>query len=53
MREAPSRTLMEAAWEAGASIRAYDPQAAEEAERIYGDRPDLVLCKSAESKRCS
>jgi len=48
MREAASRVFMEAAWESGAKIRAYDPQAAEEAQRIYGDRPDLVLCDSAE-----
>src|SRR6056297_3342953 len=49
MREAPSRTLMEALWAAGAKVRAYDPQAAEETHRIYGDRADLVLCKSAEA----
>jgi UDPglucose 6-dehydrogenase len=39
---------MEAAWAAGATIRAYDPQAAGEARRIYGEREDLVLCQSAE-----
>ena len=43
MREAPSRVLMEALWAAGASVRAYDPQAMEEAQRIYGDRDDLTL----------
>ena len=48
MREASSRVLMEALWEAGASVRAYDPVASEEAGRIYGDRADLVLCGSAE-----
>jgi UDPglucose 6-dehydrogenase len=47
MREASSRTLMEALWEAGAKVRAYDPKAREETHRIYGERPDLVLCKSA------
>lgn len=46
MRAAPSRTLMEAVWEAGGSIRAYDPEALREAHRIYGDRKDLVLCDS-------
>ena len=46
MREASSRVLMEALWEAGASVRAYDPEAAEETRRIYGDRPDLVICPS-------
>jgi UDPglucose 6-dehydrogenase len=47
MREAPSRVLMEAVWAAGGRIRAYDPEAMEEARRIYGERPDLVLCDSA------
>jgi len=46
MREAPSRTLMEALWQAGASVRAYDPEAMSEAQRIYGERHDLVLCKT-------
>jgi UDPglucose 6-dehydrogenase len=44
MREAPSRTLMEALWQAGARVRAFDPVAMDEARRIYGDRADLVLC---------
>jgi UDPglucose 6-dehydrogenase len=48
MREAASRVLMEALWAAGASVRAYDPVAREEAARIYGDRADLVLCKQAD-----
>jgi len=47
MREAPSRTIMEMLWKAGAKVRAYDPVASQEARRIYGERPDLVLCKSA------
>jgi len=49
MREAPSRVLMEAAWAAGARIRAYDPQAMAETRRIYGERPDLVLCDTPEA----
>src|SRR5688572_17112036 len=44
MREASSRALMEALWAEGAKVRAYDPIALEEAYRIYGERPDLVLC---------
>lgn len=48
MREAPSRVLIEALWDAGASVRAYDPEAAEEARRIFGERDDLVLCDSAD-----
>ncbi len=48
MREASSRTLMESLWKAGAQVRAYDPVARHEAERIYGKRADLVLCKQAD-----
>jgi UDPglucose 6-dehydrogenase len=43
VREAPSRTLMEALWAAGAQVRAFDPVAEHEIQRIYGERPDLVL----------
>ena len=48
MREASSRTLMEALWAAGAKVRAHDPVAMEECTRIYGERPDLVLCQTPE-----
>jgi UDPglucose 6-dehydrogenase len=48
MREASSRVLMEALWAAGVRVRAYDPVAGEEAHRLYGDRPDLLLCESPE-----
>ena len=56
MREAPSRVLMEALWQAGARVRAYDPVAMGEARRLYGDRLDapadggsapLTLCAHA------
>ncbi|NII54773.1 UDP-glucose/GDP-mannose dehydrogenase family protein [Luteibacter sp. SG786] len=43
MREASSRRLMEQLWDAGARVRAFDPEAADEARRIYGERDDLVL----------
>ena len=36
MREAPSRVVMEALWAAGAKVRAYDPVAMEETQRLYG-----------------
>ena len=49
MREASSRTLMEALWEAGARVQAFDPVARDEARRIYGERDDLVLCESADA----
>ncbi|MCP1374984.1 UDP-glucose dehydrogenase family protein [Dyella lutea] len=45
MREASSRRLMEMLWDAGARVRAFDPEAADETRRIYGDRNDLVLCE--------
>jgi UDPglucose 6-dehydrogenase len=45
MREAPSRRLLEQLWAAGAKVRAFDPEAREEAERLYGKRADLVLCE--------
>lgn len=48
MREASSRALMEALWEAGCSVRAYDPVAMDAARRLYPDQPRLVLCPSAE-----
>ena len=47
MREASSRRLLQQLWDAGAKVRAYDPEATEEAHRIFGDRDDLVLCDSA------
>jgi UDPglucose 6-dehydrogenase len=48
MREASSRVLIEALWEAGAKVQAYDPVAGEEARRLYGDRADFVVCDRAE-----
>jgi UDPglucose 6-dehydrogenase len=47
MREAPSRTIIERLLEAGARVRAYDPVAAGEAQRIYGDRSDFELARNA------
>lgn len=47
MREASSRDLMEALWKAGAKIQAYDPVAMNECKRIYGDHPQLTICKTA------
>ena len=47
MREASSRRLLAQLWEAGAKVRAYDPEAAHEAGRVFGERDDLVLCDSA------
>jgi UDPglucose 6-dehydrogenase len=48
MREASSRVLMEALWEAGVRVQAFDPVAEEECRRVYGERDDLVLCETPE-----
>ncbi len=37
MREASSRTLMEALWKQGVKVQAFDPVAMEECTRIYGE----------------
>lgn len=49
MREAPSRTLLEALWAAGAKVQAYDPVAMEETQHIYGMRDDLKLVGTKEA----
>lgn len=52
MREAPSRVLMEALWAAGAKVQAYDPEAMEEAQRLYGEQGcdgQLTLCGTKEA----
>ena len=43
MREAPSITVINALLDAGAGIRAFDPEAMSEAKRIFGDR--IQYCK--------
>jgi len=51
MREAPSRELLEALWADGASVAAYDPKAAEEAQRLYPEAladGRLVLARTKE-----
>jgi UDPglucose 6-dehydrogenase len=47
MRDASSRRLLAQLWEAGAKVRAYDPEASHEAARLFGEREDLALCDSA------
>jgi UDPglucose 6-dehydrogenase len=49
MRDAPSRVLMEALWAAGAEVRAFDPEAMQETQRIYGNQPNLSLMGTPES----
>jgi len=48
MREAPSRTLLERLISKGASVRAYDPVAMDEARHIYGNQEGLQFCESAD-----
>jgi UDPglucose 6-dehydrogenase len=48
MREASSRSLLEALWKEGAIVQAHDPVAMPEVERIYGQRADLKLCEAPE-----
>jgi len=49
MREASSRVLMESLWQAGATVQAFDPEAMEETQRIYGSRADLKLVGTKEA----
>ena len=48
MREASSRALMEDLWKAGAIVQAFDPEAMEETQRIYGGQDNLTLCGTKE-----
>lgn len=48
MREAPSRTLIEALWKSGVKVQAFDPVAMKECQRIYGQRDDLILMGTKE-----
>lgn len=47
MREAPSRVIMEALWARGATVRAFDPEAMEEAARLYKGNDQLILTDTA------
>ncbi len=49
MREASSRVLMQHLWDAGATVQAYDPEAMNETQRIYGNRGDLRLMGTKEA----
>ena len=48
IREASSRVLMEQLWAAGASVRAFDPEAMDEIRKVYGDNENLLLVDSKE-----
>jgi UDPglucose 6-dehydrogenase len=47
MRAASSRNLLASLWSAGAKVQAFDPEAMQEAERIFGCRDDLLLSGTA------
>jgi UDPglucose 6-dehydrogenase len=47
MRAASSRNLLASLWAAGANVQAFDPEAMHEAERIFGNRDDLLLTGTA------
>lgn len=49
MREAPSRVIMEALWNAGAKVQVFDPEAMQECQRIYGNREGLILMGTQEA----
>lgn len=49
VREAPSRTLLASLLDAGAHVRAYDPQAMHEISRVFGDRENFELCADPQS----
>lgn len=49
MREASSRVLMEELWKRGATVQAYDPEAMDETQRIYGHRDYLRLMGTKEA----
>ncbi len=48
MREASSRVILEALINAGATVKAFDPEAMAEAYRIYGNKLGLTLVETAE-----
>ncbi|MGN8342384.1 UDP-glucose dehydrogenase family protein [Pseudomonas sp. SMV71] len=49
MRDAPSRTLLESLWAAGASVRAFDPEAMQQTQRLYPNESRLILMGTPES----
>ena len=49
MREAPSKTLIENALAAGATIKAFDPEAMEVCASLFGDNSALHYCPTKEA----
>jgi UDPglucose 6-dehydrogenase len=40
---------MEALWAAGAQVRAFDPEAMQQTQLLYGEQPDLMLMGTPEA----
>jgi UDPglucose 6-dehydrogenase len=49
MRDAPSRVLLESLWQAGAQVRAFDPEAMQETQRLYPNESRLTLMGTPEA----
>ncbi|WP_260958560.1 UDP-glucose dehydrogenase family protein [Pseudomonas citri] len=49
MRDAPSRALLESLWAAGASVRAFDPEAMQQTQQLYPNEAKLMLMGTPES----
>ncbi len=49
MRDAPSRVLLQALWDQGVTVQAFDPEALKEAQRIFGMHPQLRLMGTKEA----
>ena len=49
VREASSRVLMEQLWQSGAAVQAFDPEAMEEIQRVYGVKDNLTLVGTKEA----
>ena len=47
MREAPSRALVDALLKAGASVRAHDPEAMEDARQHYGHNEKFSILRAS------
>lgn len=48
MRDAPSRDIVEGLWERGARVQAFDPEAMDVAEQLYGESDSFQLVSSRE-----
>ena len=48
IREAPSRVLMQSLWDAGARVKAHDPQAMAAVQEEFGISEKLILCGTPE-----